>query len=79
MDKRISSLGDGPLPVERALRISKVAHALACAHERGMVHRDLKPDNVMLVSRGGSPDFAKLLDFGLVKLRDAGSRQTELP
>ena len=56
----------GPMPVERAVRIARgILEGLAHAHARGVIHRDLKPDNVMLVS--GDPGV-KLLDFGLARL-----------
>ncbi len=51
--------------------LQQLCDALQCAHERGVVHRDLKPDNVFLVSRAGRRDFVKLVDFGIAKLRDA--------
>ena len=68
---------DGPLPPERALRVAgQVASALAEAHEKGVIHRDLKPDNVMLAEVGGRRDHAKVVDFGIAKLRGAGGRIT---
>ncbi len=54
----------GPLPVRRALEISgEVASALAAAHEKGVVHRDVKPENLFLTRDG----HAKVLDFGLAR------------
>lgn len=58
---------DAPLPVERCLAIGKqVASALGAAHAKGIVHRDVKPENVYLVRRGDS-DFVKVVDFGVSK------------
>ncbi len=58
----------GPLPAGRVIYIlAQAAHALAHAHDRGLVHRDVKPANLVLCDRGGIADTVKVLDFGLVK------------
>src|SRR5262245_7613443 len=57
----------GPLPPARAIHfLRQVCGALEEAHGRGLIHRDIKPGNVMICERGGVRDVAKLLDFGLV-------------
>ena len=48
----------------------QVCASLAEAHAKGLVHRDLKPDNIFLNRAGGETDFVKVLDFGVAKLKD---------
>jgi len=64
-----SELARGPMPLARGVDIlEQMCAALARAHDLGVVHRDLKSDNILLSSRGGRKDFVKILDFGLAHL-----------
>jgi eukaryotic-like serine/threonine-protein kinase len=63
---------EGPLPVARAVRIAiQVAQALGAAHKLGFVHRDIKPGNIVLTTNEQGQEMAKVLDFGIAKLRQA--------
>lgn len=64
---------DGAQTPARALRIlEQITGALAEAHAHGLIHRDVKPANVILCERGGQPAVAKVVDFGLVKRLQTG-------
>ena len=67
---------DGPMPWSRAAPLlAQICGALQEAHELGIVHRDLKPENVLITRTAGGRDYAKVLDFGLAKLEQRGSRR----
>src|SRR6202451_4669238 len=64
-----SELARGPMNLARGVDIlEQMCAALARAHDLGVVHRDLKSDNILLTSRGGRKDFVTSLDFGLAHL-----------
>ncbi len=63
-------LARGPLPLAEAVAVvTQIAHALDAAHAQGVIHRDLKPDNVFLVT-GGETAAVRVLDFGYAKLAE---------
>src|SRR5450432_1905510 len=68
---------EGPrLPVARAVHFTiQALRALQTAHVAGIVHRDMKPSNCFVIDKDGEPDFVKLVDFGISKVRAAEDGQ----
>jgi serine/threonine protein kinase len=65
------------LPVERALEIARqTAAALSAAHQLGITHRDIKPDNILLVQLPDGSEQVKVLDFGIAKLKEGSIEHT---
>ena len=68
---------DGPLDSMRAVRVARqVALSLSEAHAKGIIHRDIKPHNVMLTNLDDGREFVKVLDFGVAKLVTSEARLT---
>ena len=74
LEQRLQRVGRLPLPVVIEI-INQAARALTAAHQQGVVHRDLKPDNVFLArdseSKGGLGFCVKLVDFGIAKILES--------
>jgi serine/threonine protein kinase len=68
--------GEAPLPAPRVIHIAlQIARSLREAHRLDVIHRDLKPGNVLLTHHGDEEDFVKVLDFGLVKHVESEAEQ----
>lgn len=69
---------EGGLAPMRALRILRhILRGLTHAHHVEIVHRDIKPENIMLIQRDADCDFARILDFGIAKLRDEEGQSSQ--
>jgi len=72
------ALETGALAPQRVVKILiQCCASLAEAHSIGIIHRDIKPDNVFLLNMAGSPDFVKLLDFSVAKLLEGDRMKTQ--
>jgi eukaryotic-like serine/threonine-protein kinase len=72
------ALARGPLAPQRVIKVLiQCCASLAEAHSIGIIHRDIKPDNVFLLNMAGSPDFVKLLDFSVAKLLEGDRMKTQ--
>ncbi|MBO0799455.1 MAG: serine/threonine protein kinase, partial [Blastocatellia bacterium] len=69
----------GPLAIERALELTEqVCSAVSAAHSKGIIHRDLKPDNIIIEEQSNGEVTAKVLDFGVAKIREAQQEESEM-
>lgn len=69
---------DNHISVDRVIQIFiKVTGALEHAHAKGVLHRDLKSSNVMLIENEGKPDFVKVVDFGIAKIMPSSGKQSQ--
>ncbi|MCC6528310.1 MAG: serine/threonine protein kinase [Polyangiaceae bacterium] len=67
----------GRFAAENAVQVLlPIVHALACAHDKGIVHRDVKPENIFVARSDDGAVQPKLVDFGIAKLRDGADRLT---
>jgi eukaryotic-like serine/threonine-protein kinase len=70
---------EGKLTDERAVAIAlQMLSGLAAAHERGIIHRDVKPSNVQVIRTGHGPELVKMLDFGIAKSLEAPGYRTTM-
>ncbi len=72
----LSDMIEEPIPLDRAIHILvQTARGLAAAHAKGIVHRDMKPENIYVTQREGRPDVPKILDFGIAKISGTDGNQ----
>ena len=70
---------NGPLEVNHVLDIGlQICQALTCMHESNVIHRDLKPDNIMLIGDHNAGEMVKVVDFGVAKILESSLRLTRL-
>ncbi len=70
---------EGALSLKRSVNlVGQIARALAEAHAKGVIHRDMKPENIFVSKVDGGEDFVKVLDFGIAKLQQQSDGATKI-
>ena len=75
LEQRLARSGHLPLGTAMAI-VRQIASALIAIHAKGVIHRDLKPGNILMVASEGITDFVKVLDFGVSKVATSGTKLT---
>src|ERR1041384_1468092 len=69
-----SMLGEAPMPAPRVMNLTRqMLEGLYHAHEAGLIHRDFKPENVIVEKDAHGVEMPRIVDFGIAILRDGGS------
>jgi hypothetical protein len=70
-------VANGPMPIDRLIAVLRqMCKGLHAAHTAGILHRDVKPENVLLGRRNGRPDAVKLVDFGVARVMNSARVET---
>lgn len=77
LETQLEKRGRCNRPDQIANILAQICDALECAHSQGIIHRDVKPENVVLLDSEAGPKFVKVLDFGVAKIQEDLQRLTK--